>query len=177
MILSLNVNQPDTGKSPEPNSSEPELTSTSPDQKSIAETLKPYVDPDRVQEATSAVRMVIQQTHSGPLPTALEFKGYDTTLPGAAERILIMTEKEQAHRHAVENIAVEADIKLKGRGQWFALVALVLSLAVVMAIVWLGHPKSGAALGAAIIVGLVAAFLGQRKVAADAEAMAAEDNA
>ncbi|GHT86243.1 hypothetical protein FACS1894137_11540 [Spirochaetia bacterium] len=40
--------------------------------------------------------------YSGPLPTSTEFAGYDKALPGAAERLLSMVEKEAEHRHESE---------------------------------------------------------------------------
>lgn len=41
----------------------------------------------------------ITQSHSGPLPPPAILKEYDNILPGAAERIFAMTEKEQGFRH------------------------------------------------------------------------------
>ena len=51
--------------------------------------------------------------YSGPLPASNKFAGYDKTLPGAAERILVMTEKQAAHRHEADNKV----IKITSRGQ------------------------------------------------------------
>lgn len=39
-----------------------------------------------------------QRTFTGPLPHPDSFAGYENTLPGAADRILSMAEKEQNHR-------------------------------------------------------------------------------
>ena len=41
--------------------------------------------------------------HEGPLPAPAEFAGYGEVLPDAPERILAMAEKEQEHRHQMEN--------------------------------------------------------------------------
>jgi len=46
---------------------------------------------------------------SGPLPTASEFSKYEVVLPGAADRILKMSEKQEFHRHSVEKIIVKTD--------------------------------------------------------------------
>lgn len=109
-----------------------------------------------------AVEMLIQQSHSGPLPSAREFRGYNDVLPGAAERILAMAELEQRHRHELESTAVKGEVRIKGRGQWFALAALVLSLLLVGLFARWGYATAGAGFGTAIIVGLVALFLGQK---------------
>ncbi|MDR1100263.1 MAG: DUF2335 domain-containing protein [Treponema sp.] len=39
--------------------------------------------------------------YSGPLPTSREFQGYEQVLPGAADRILAIAEKESEHRHDI----------------------------------------------------------------------------
>jgi uncharacterized membrane protein len=39
----------------------------------------------------------------GPLPPPESLKQYDVIVPGAAERILLMAEKEMEHRHQREN--------------------------------------------------------------------------
>lgn len=83
-------------------------------------------------------------------------------LPGAADRILGMAEVEQRHRHTMEATAIKSDASIKLRGQTLALMALVLLLVVVVLFAYLGHSKEGAALGAAVIVAVVAIFHGQK---------------
>ncbi len=99
---------------------------------------------------------------SGPLPAASEFRGYEQTLPGAAGRIVSMTEREQAHRHLLEERAFESGRRSRATGQWLAFAALCLSLLVVCFFCLQGHPTQGATFGGAIIVAIVALFLGQR---------------
>ena len=69
---------------------------------------------------TRAVAVRIQAAEhfefSGPLPHPELFRGYEDTLPGAADRILTLAEREQNRRHLRED-----------RGQWMAfLIALLL---------------------------------------------------
>lgn len=47
----------------------------------------------------------VSQTEAwhGPLPPPESLKQYDVIVPGAAERILLMAEKEMEHRHQREN--------------------------------------------------------------------------
>jgi len=48
--------------------------------------------------------------HSGPLPAPETLEGYEEILPGAAERILRMAEKQQDGRLALEARQLDADI-------------------------------------------------------------------
>lgn len=49
----------------------------------------------------------IEQSYRGPIPPAAEFERYNNTLPGAADRILRMSESQQAYDH-----------RIAGREQW-----------------------------------------------------------
>lgn len=109
-----------------------------------------------------AVMTLMHERFSGPLPPAREFRGYEDVLPGAAARILGMAERNQAHRHAQESKVVTGSISSDTRGQNYALIALVLIMAVVTAISLFGHPKEGVALGIAITIAIVLGFLGQK---------------
>jgi uncharacterized membrane protein len=64
-------------------------------------------------------RQEVSVSYEGPLPTSREFAGYEQVLPGAADRILTITEKEAEHRRANQDKLVNASIKYSGRGQIF----------------------------------------------------------
>lgn len=147
---------------PEPAKGDPPPPPGSPALKQeLVERLRPYVEPGRAEAAANAVgSLMIQQ--SGPLPLAAEFRRYNDVLPGAADRILAMAEREQQHRHGLETSVVNKEAGMKSRGQIYALCALVAMLSVVVLLVYWGHPKEGTALGSVIIVGVGALFLGQR---------------
>jgi len=57
---------------------------------------------------------------SGPLPPANQFAEYEHTLPGAADRILALAEKEMEHRHQNEEVIVKKSMSLGGKGQIFS---------------------------------------------------------
>jgi len=40
--------------------------------------------------------------YAGPLPNAAQMERYERTLPGAADRIVAMSESEEDHRHRME---------------------------------------------------------------------------
>lgn len=60
-------------------------------------------DPDDVSTESQAVGLaaITAATHIGPLPTPADFREHDAVVPGAADRILTMAEKEQDIRAEV----------------------------------------------------------------------------
>lgn len=70
-------------------------------------------------------------SYSGPLPPAAEFERYNVALPGAAERILALAEKETEHRHGAEDLLVQEEVRASRTGQKFAFVLGIGSLAVI----------------------------------------------
>ena len=62
---------------------------------------------------------------SGPLPPPGILAGYETALPGSAERILKMAEKEQVFSHKQEARIVSANIAAEKQGMTFGFIFLV----------------------------------------------------
>ena len=77
-----------------------------------------------------------QKMYSGPLPPAEEIEAYEHTCPGAADRIITMTEKSLEHRISNEKLIVSEETKQSSRGQifgfilalFFGIIALILGL-------------------------------------------------
>lgn len=68
----------------------------------------------------------VQEFYSGPLPHPQVFAGYEKVLPGAAERILAMTEKQATHRQFIEKKVITSKSISEVLGVIFAfLIALV----------------------------------------------------
>jgi len=107
-----------------------------------------------------------QLTFSGPLPPPEILECYDRLTPGFAERILVMAEKEQKHRHSCEDKALAQELdnhkarnKEVERGQRLG---LLIGLAAIGCGTWLayaGNPWPGGFIGTGGVIGLVAAFL------------------
>lgn len=99
---------------------------------------------------------------SGPLPPPSMYGEYDRVLPGSADRILSMAEKEQSHRISTENEALAASVKDSKLGQYFgfALATLCLGGGVYLAIN--GHTVVPVVLVCASAIGLVNRFLDNR---------------
>jgi uncharacterized membrane protein len=96
--------------------------------------------------------------YAGPLPPAAEFARYDQALPGAAERILALAEKETLSRHKAEAKL----ISISGRGQVFALIVSILSLAVVGLSIYFSQPVASIAPAIIAITGLVSIFTSRK---------------
>lgn len=64
----------------------------------------------------------------GPLPHPEILAGYDQVLPGAADRIITMAEKNQAHRHALEAKVIPAGITSERIGQILAFLLYLATL-------------------------------------------------
>jgi uncharacterized membrane protein len=102
-------------------------------------------------------------SYSGPLPPSAEFDRYNTTLPGAAERILALAEKEAEHRHGAEDLLVQEEVRASRTGQKFAFVLGIGSLAVVAVSLFLNSPFGAIAPGIIALTSLATALAGSRK--------------
>jgi uncharacterized membrane protein len=95
---------------------------------------------------------------SGPLPPPDDLIKYNEVFPDCGKTIVEMAQKEQAHRHGIENRLADAqvresdaDIKLRSRGQIFGwILALVL---VCGAIYLLAKGESATGLTVLVILG------------------------
>ena len=102
-------------------------------------------------EATQVVASM-QMTFQGPLPPAIELQSYNQIVPGAAERIIALAEKQAAHRMELEKHAVAEQLRQSARGQIFALIIGVAGItgAVVVGITgnaWVAGTIATASLG------------------------------
>jgi len=135
------------------------------------ERLKPYLLPEKTGEAKIVLTQVVSKSHSGPIPSAEELEHLERVLPGLANRVVSMAEKEQEARHSTTQSIVEKEFSLRKIGQWLAILALCLLLATVSYIASLGDTESAAWLGGATIVAVVSVFVtGRWFDAAEAEA-------
>jgi uncharacterized membrane protein len=100
---------------------------------------------------------------SGPLPPARQLADYDSVLPGLADRIVRMAEREQQHRHLIEEAQVAQPYLLARRGQTFALLAMVIFVAFAGWLASQGEPVLATILGAIDLAAIIGLFIhGQR---------------
>jgi uncharacterized membrane protein len=126
----------------------------------------------RVKKPTTQAtkQQVIAQNWSGPLPPPDALARFDEIIPHGAERILRMTEQEQAHRMSNESAALQANIlngkeslAIAKRGQLAGALVSVLSIVGAVFSVWIGaHPMVSIALVSVPILGMVKALIGNK---------------
>jgi len=92
------------------------------------------------QPQQQEIRQVQVQQWSGPLPAPADLEKFNQIIPNGAERILAMSEKEQAHRIDYESKGLAATIQEFRRGQY------------------LGAIVSGIAVGGAIYTAYIGAY-------------------
>ncbi len=115
------------------------------------------------KEVREVVAQVIAEYEfRGPIPPPNIISGYEKILPGAADRILTMAEKQSEHRQTMERKMIEAEARdsLLGVMSGFTLGAGCVVAAIVMAIV---YPQS-----AGVISGAVLGSTGVASIAATA---------
>ena len=128
-----------------------------------AEAVAPH--PEHLPGVTAAVVTQSVSISVGPLPPPEAFRSYDETLPGAADRVLKMTEKQQSHRHAQERREMglkENEFKILTRGQWMGFVFGILSLIGAVILMMVGRPLEGVA-AMLIPVATIIGFFTMRK--------------
>ena len=116
------------------------------------------------------VKQIVTSQYQGPIPSSFEMGNYDRILPGAAERILAMAEREQLHRHTIEDDANLANITLAKNSLWiragaqigaFLLFLTSLSAAVYFAV--LGHVWLSGTVFTGVLTILAGAFVFVRR--------------
>ena len=109
-------------------------------------------------QLTRSLTATVTQTQTiiSPLPLASEIAGYEQILPGSADRILSMVEKESEHRRILEKKALE----LEGRDSLISMVTSgLLAVLVISCIVGLiigGYTEGAGILAGSSIVSVIA---------------------
>lgn len=128
-------------------------------------TLKAGVNSNRNGTAVA----VQAKAFSGPIPDPEYLKAYAEIDPSIADRIVAMAEKEQAHRHALENQQVDLHkaeqlyhFKEGRLGQVLALLVTILFVGATVFLAYNGKGTVAAVLGSATMLGLVSVFIAGR---------------
>lgn len=108
----------------------------------------------------------VRMSYSGPLPDGITFAAYERVVPGSAERLIIMAEKEQTHRHEMERILTESLAKdaqyerqeIK-RSQWLAYTITIIIVCIGGWLTYTDHSIVGSILTGGTLLGIVSAFL------------------
>jgi uncharacterized membrane protein len=109
-------------------------------------------------EALTGVQ-IRHQKFEGPLPPPSILEGYDRVLPGAAERIMQMTEKSLNHQQEINYAALTAASREGRAGQWFAFIIALSALVTGAFAIFSGHPVAGATIVSTTLAGGVGTFI------------------
>ena len=104
--------------------------------------------------------------HVGPIPAPVILGQYDNILPGAAERLFVMAEKEQSHRHNIDEKGLDAQIRDIRRGRLENNIGQVFGLTIALAAIIAGSITAikgkeipGGFIGTAGVASLVYVFV------------------
>lgn len=93
--------------------------------------------------------------YEGPLPPAGQLQQYEDVLPGAAERIFDMAEKEQRHTHSMQR----ASFQMSMLGTIFAWIMMAVVVLFGALLIWHGRNITGFVL----LIGEAVAIIGARR--------------
>ena len=156
--------------------------SNPPEKSGVVERIDPQLIQSLVKEQMSGI-LLEEITHtierrmeySGPIPPPEVFRGYEDVLPGSADRILAMTEKQVEHRISAENkqldhsIAVEKklvqnEIVLSYLGLISGFIVAIFGLSGAIYLGEKGKTISSGIMSATTLVGLVSVFVSGKSI-------------
>ena len=109
-------------------------------------------EPEVVEKEAAAVRKVVVQAikeeFSGPIPHPDIIEKYERILPGSADRIITMAEKQAAHRQSMEKKMIESESRDGLLGIIFAFLLGMGCLIACIVVVCLVPKNAGAIAGA-----------------------------
>lgn len=124
------------------------------------------VEESEEEHVDSHVKQVIakiQSEFSGPIPPPNIIKGYEEVLPGSANRILEMAEKQAEHRQKMEFTMIHTESRDSLLGILFAFVlgigCIVASIIMVIMVPQNAGAISGALIGVTGIGSIITAFI------------------
>ena len=111
------------------------------------------------EKQPSIIQQSVAAAFQGPLPLPSHLREYDEIVPGAAERILAMAEKQSVHRRDLEAYVTRGD----GHRAWAGLViGGMLAAGCIGGGIWLvslGQSSGGIAIATSTVATLAAVFV------------------
>lgn len=107
----------------------------------------------------SSVTVSRSEVHIGPLPTPRDLQSYNEILPGAADRIITMTEKQGDHRRTIENKVIDGDISRSKTGIWLGFFLSLVGIVGGYYLILEGKQAIGGAFGFSWLGALVGSLL------------------
>lgn len=126
----------------------------------LNDALSDILQPSQQKQVVERVRQVIvQKSHSGPLPSEDTVRGYEQASPGSFNRIIAMAEKDQDAVITSSTFKAKSDSDYRMACLGMGLIAL---LVLVGGIVYLGmndRPAAAASIAGMGAIGIVGAFI------------------
>lgn len=97
--------------------------------------------------------------YQGPLPQPSDLEKYNVVVPGAAERIIAMAERQAGHRQSLEKTAITSEINQARLGTFCALIIGLFGLGIAGYTINSGHDAAGAAIGTTALASIVSSFI------------------
>lgn len=117
----------------------------------------------QAEQVKQVVVEAIRSEFSGPMPPPNILSGYEEILPGAADRILSMAERQSMHRQTLEEKMVKAESRDSLLGVLFAFLlgfgCIVAAVIMTIAVPENAGAMSGAALGITGIGAIITTFI------------------
>lgn len=108
---------------------------------------------------TDKVNLLQQEAYQGPIPHPDLFAKFEDILPGAADRILTMSESEQKHRHLMEQENMKLVKKMSLLGLYFGFTLAISIILGGISLLVLGHSIEGIGLILTALAALVGSFI------------------
>ena len=106
------------------------------------------------------------QVYQGPIPHPSILAGYENVVPGAADRILQMAEREQQHRHKSDQTLINAEIEDARQDRYEARLGQIFGLVIGLSAIITGGVTAvrgaqiaGAFISSSGVAGLAAVFI------------------
>lgn len=122
---------------------------TSPKANSVAEQ----------KNSNNQIARLTHQQFSGPIPPPSILEDYDRIIPGAANRILEMAEKDSLHQRKMEETALTEAIRESKRGQHYGLVVALSAFGTAIFAILNGAYTCAAIIAGTTVVALVSVFV------------------
>ncbi len=101
----------------------------------------------------------IEASYSGPLPRPSDLQEYERVMPGAANRILTMAERQANHRQTLEKTVIVGDSKRANCGLWIGAFVVLCLLGGSVFLIINDHDWAGTVIAGLDIVSLVGVFV------------------
>lgn len=110
-------------------------------------------------EKSGFEHVITAATFSGPLPPPKVLEDYNRIVPGAANRILILAEKQSEHRRHIEAMFGETEVRNSRLGILCGLLVGLSGIAAATIIAVYGNPRAGVGMGLLTLGSLVSIFV------------------